>query len=56
MCQARQIQHRFFLLLHLKAYQKQGFFCAMVELPSNLSGYMAQHLGLRKQSNKIRQR
>ena len=30
---AKQLQQRFFLLVHLKAYQKQGFFCATVDLP-----------------------
>ena len=53
---AKQLQQRFFLLLHLKAYQKQGFFCATVDLPSDLSGYIAQRLGLRKRPTKIQQR
>ena len=53
---ARQLQHRYFLLLHLKAYQKQGFFCATGDLPSDLGGYIAQRLGLRKRPTKIQQR
>ena len=53
---AKQLQQRFFLLVHLKAYQKQGFFCATVDLPPDLSGYIARCLGLQKRPTKIQQR
>ena len=45
----RQILERFFLLLHLKAYQKQGFFSSSVDLPGDLRRHIAQCLGLDKQ-------
>ena len=48
----RQIQERFFLLLHLKAYQKQGFFSSSVDLPGDLRRHIAQCLGLDKQPTK----
>ncbi len=41
---AKQLQHRFFLLLHLKAYQKQGFFSATVDLPSDIINILLEEL------------
>lgn len=48
----RPILERFFLLLHLKAYQKQGFFSSSVDLPGDLRRHIAQCVGLDKQPTK----
>lgn len=40
------------LLLHLKAYQKQGFFSSSVDLPGDLRRHIAKCLGLDKQPTK----
>lgn len=49
---AKQPQQRFFLLLHLKAYQKLGFFMPSEALPTDLVQHVAQQLGLRKPPTK----
>lgn len=49
---AKQPQQRFFLLLHLKAYQKLGFFMPSEALPTDLVQHVAQQLRLRKPPTK----